>query len=156
MLYNWTNQYLRTPEGLYWDNIHTRSLKVDSARYSYNTGTMLQAALYLYEISGDKKYLLHAQQSAAAALNFFYANLLLKDDYWFNAVLLRAYQHLLKHDKNTKYLQSFANCIRNEILQRQRKDGLFEKNGKTVNLVNQAGMLEILNRLALLQEKKYL
>lgn len=156
MLYNWTNQHLRTPEGLYWDNIHTGSLKVDSALYSYNTGTMLQAALYLYEISGDKKYLLQAQQSADAALKFFYSNTFLKDDYWFNAVLLRAYQHLLNHDKNTTYLLTFVNCIRNEILQRQRKDGLFEKNGKTVNLVNQAGMLEILNRLALQEDTKLL
>lgn len=156
MLYNWTNQHIRTPEGLYWDNIHTGSLKVDSALYSYNTGTMLQAALYLYEISGDKKYLLQAQQSADAALKFFYSNTFLKDDYWFNAVLLRAYQHLLNHDKNTTYLLTFVNCIRNEILQRQRKDGLFEKNGKTVNLVNQAGMLEILNRLALQEDTKLL
>ncbi|MFT3949561.1 MAG: glycoside hydrolase family 76 protein [Agriterribacter sp.] len=154
LLYNWTNQHLRSPEGLYWDNVKIPSMKVDSARYSYNTGTMLQSALYLYEITRDKKYLTQARESAKAALNFFYAKPLLKDDYWFNAVLLRAYQHLLKHDNNFVYLKTFANCIRNEISQRQRKDGLFEKNGKTVNLVNQAGMLEILNRLALIEETK--
>ena len=154
MLYKWTNRHLRSPDGLFRDNIHVSSLKVDSARYSYNTGTMVQAALYLYEITGENRYLQEAKKSADAALQYFYSGPFLKDDYWFNAVLLRAYQHLLKHDNNKVYLQTFAACIRNEITQRQRKDGLFEKKGKTVNLVNQAGMLEILNRLALLEEMK--
>ncbi|MGN6493866.1 MAG: glycoside hydrolase family 76 protein [Agriterribacter sp.] len=152
LLYRWVIQHLRSPEGLYWDNIHSKSMKVDSARYSYNTGTMVQAGLYLYEITGDKQYLQQARESAKAALHFFYSNPLLKDDYWFNAVLLRAYQHLLKHDKDRTYINAFAACIRNEISARQRKDGLFEKKEKTVNLVNQAGMLEILNRLAYIEK----
>lgn len=152
LLYGWTTQHLRSPEGLYWDNVHIPSMKVDSARYSYNTGTMLQAGLYLYEITGNKQYLQQARESAKAALQFFYSNTLLKDDYWFNAVLLRAYQHLLQHDKDKTYINAFAACIRHEISTRQRKDGLFKKKGKTVNLVNQAGMLEILNRLAYMEE----
>ncbi len=57
LLYDWVNANLRSPSGLYYDNISVGTNKVDKKQYSYNTGTMLQSAVYLYECTNDKKYL---------------------------------------------------------------------------------------------------
>ncbi len=153
LLYDWVYKNLRDPQGLYLDNIEYPSGKVDGRRYSYNTGTMMQSALYLFEITGNKTYLEQAQASAVAALGYFYGKPSLRDDLWFNAVLLRAYQHLLRHDKDRSYINAFKTCIDTELKDKRSSNGLFVKNGKTVNLVNQAGMLEILNRLALIEKQ---
>jgi uncharacterized protein YyaL (SSP411 family) len=53
-LYNWVNAHLQSPGGLYYDNKKIPSLKIDSAIYTYNTGTMLQSNVILYQIT--KKY----------------------------------------------------------------------------------------------------
>lgn len=154
LLYQWVNKYLRDPEGLYYDNIAIPSRKIDMRRYSYNTGTMLQSNLYLYEVTKDPKYLSEAKRIAESALSYFYGSGKLRDGFWFNAVLLRGYQHLLKHDADTKYLKQFATCIKAAISTERNSSGLFLNKGKTVDLTNQAGMVEILARLAYL-EKKY-
>ena len=72
VLYNWVNAHLQSPQGVYYDNIKIPSLKIDSAVYTYNTGTMLQSNVLLYEITHDKKYLNEAERIAKAAKNFFY------------------------------------------------------------------------------------
>lgn len=150
-IYNWVNKNLKDESGLYWDNVGFPSGKVDTIRYSYNTGTMLQSAVYLYEITGEKQYLEQAQKSAKSAADYFYGNPKLRDAFWFNAVLLRGYQHLLQHDKNLDYINAFKKCIDNEMKEKQLESGLFANKNKTENLVNQAGMLEILNRLSAIQ-----
>jgi len=151
-LYNWVNQHLRDTEGLYWDNITYPSGKIDRRKFSYNTGTMMQSALYLYDITSDETYLHHAKLSAMAARAYFLSGPLFRDDLWFNAVLLRALQHLLRYDSNPSYIDAFKGCVDNELKNNQRPDGLFVRKGQAVNLVNQAGMLEILNRLALISK----
>lgn len=153
-LYDWVNQNLRDPDGLYWDNIAYPSRKVDYRRFSYNTGTMIQSGLYLYEITGDAVYLRQAQASAKAARGYFLGQPRLRDGLWFNAVLLRAYQHLLRHDEDISYITAFKTLIDTELKNHREPDGLFLSNGKTANLVNQAGMLEILNRLAYIETQK--
>jgi predicted alpha-1,6-mannanase (GH76 family) len=155
LLYNWVNSHLRDTAGLYYDNIAVPGGKIDTRRYSYNTGTMLQSAMYLYELTRNRKYLDEAKVIAAAAKTYFYGSGQLRDGYWFNAVLLRGYQHLLRYDKDLSYVQSFAACIDHALKNNRNEHGLMiARNNKTVDLTNQAGMLEILARLAWL-EKKY-
>ena len=60
ILYNWVNAHLQSPKGIYYDNIKIPSLKIDSATYTYNTGTMLQSNVLLYNITYEKKYLKEA------------------------------------------------------------------------------------------------
>lgn len=153
-LYDWVNKNLKDSTGLYWDNIGFPSGKVDSTRYSYNTGTMLQSAVYLYEITGQKEYLEQAKIAAKSAAGYFYSKPKLRDGFWFNAVLLRGYQHLLLHDNNVAYINAFKKCIDNELKEKQLENGLFAHKNKTDNLVNQAGMLEILNRLSAIEQLK--
>lgn len=148
ILYNWVNKHLQSPDGLYYDNIRIPSLKIDSAIYTYNTGTMLQSNVLLYEITQEKKYLNEAERIASAAKQHFYKNHKLPGNYWFNAVLLRGEIALYKVDKNKDHIQFFiddANRIWNE---EKNEEGLVGKKNKRKSLIDQAAMIEIYARLA--------
>ncbi len=153
LLYNWVNEKLRAPSGLYYDNINCNTGKIDRRIYSYNTGTMLQSNVYLYEITRDKNYLKKAISIADSSLGFFYDSGKFKDAYWFNAVLLRGYQHLLQYNPDTKYILGFRRCVHNALRNDKSSLGLMGKD-KYLDLTAQAGMLEILARFAWL-EKRY-
>ncbi|MEJ7677063.1 MAG: glycoside hydrolase family 76 protein [Segetibacter sp.] len=153
MIYNWVNDELKAPSGLYYDNIDIKNKKIGKAMFSYNTGTMLQANVYLYECTADKKYLKEATAIADSSLSYFYGNNKFRDDYWFNAVLLRGYQYLLQYNDNTKYILGFKKCLDHALQYEKNEQGLFGKD-KPLNLVAHGGMLEILARYASL-EKKY-
>ena len=152
MIYNWTNEKLQTPTGLFYDNIKTEDESIGKAIYSYNTGTMLQSNVYLYEITGDEKYLKEAIKLADSSLEYFYGNGQFRDGYWFNAVLLRGYQHLLKHHKDLKYILGFKKALDKALTEDKNDKGLFASNGSTYNLVEHGGMLEILARFTHLED----
>lgn len=155
LLYNWVNSHLRDSAGLYYDNISVPGKKIDTRRYSYNTGTMLQSNVYLYELTRNPQYLAEAKAIARAAQPYFYGTGQLRDGFWFNAVLLRGLQHLLQYDKDLSYIRSFATCIDHALQNNREARGLMTgRNKQPVDLTNQAGMLEILARLAWM-EKKY-
>jgi hypothetical protein len=149
--YKWTNENLQAPLKLYYDNIRTKDRQIGKAVFSYNAGTMLEANLYLYECTGDKKYLNEANEIADSSLAFFYANGKFKDGYWFNAVLLRSYQHLLKHNNDMKYILGFKRCLDASLKDERNEKGLFTGKSGVRDLVDQGGMLEILARYALLE-----
>lgn len=153
LLYAWVNKYLRTPEGLYQDNLRTRNFTVDKRIYSYNSGTMLQSNVYLYEATGNKKYLDEAIRIAESSAKHFYGEGMFRDNHWFNAVLLRGYQHLLKYNKDIKYITIFKVAVDNAIQNDRSIRGLMGLH-KEENLVGQGGMLEILARFAWLQKNK--
>ncbi|RZS71045.1 glycosyl hydrolase family 76 [Pseudobacter ginsenosidimutans] len=153
LLYDWVNRHLQAPDALYFDNIGIANHRIDHRKFSYNTGTMLQSALWLYEATGKAEYLKNAQRIADASLHYFYSTGKFRDNYWFNAVMLRAYQHLLKHSKDLKYLQAFAACTRHALGKEKRADGLMGKEKAAADLVSQSGMLEILARLAFLEKQ---
>lgn len=151
LIYNWTNQKLKAPSALYWDNISIKDGRISKATFSYNTGTMLQSNVYLYECTGDKKYLKEATAIADSSLSFFYGNGKFRDAYWFNAVLLRGYQHLLKYNKDTKYILAFKRALDDALQNDKNEQGLFKGRGKVLDLVAHGGMLEILARFAWLE-----
>ncbi|MDQ2863986.1 MAG: glycoside hydrolase family 76 protein [Bacteroidota bacterium] len=148
LLYKWVNAHLQSPEGLYYDNIRIRSMKIDSAIYTYNTGTMLQSNVLLYDITKDKKYLQEAQRIASAAKNFFYKNNRLPANYWFNAVLLRGEIALYKVDKNKDHIQFFIDDANRIWKDEKNEQGLIGKKDKRKSLIDQAAMIEIYARLA--------
>lgn len=150
ILYNWVNAHLQSPQGVYYDNMKIPSLKIDSALYTYNTGTMLQSNVLLYEITNDKKYLNEAERIAQAAKNIFYKNGKLPGNYWFNAVLLRGYIELYKADHNKQQLQFFIDDAE-RIWEEERDDkNLLGRNNKRKSLIDQAAMMEIYARLSVL------
>lgn len=151
-IYNWTNEKLQTPTGLFYDNIKVKDGSIGETIFSYNSGTMLQSNVYLYEITGDKKYLERAIKIADSSLLYFYGGNKFRDGYWFNAVLLRGFQHLLKHNKDLKYISGFKNCLDNTLKENKNEKGLFAANEGVYNLVEHGGMLEILARFAYLED----
>lgn len=152
LLYNWVNKNLKAPNGLYYDNIDIKSKRVDQRIYSYNTGTMLQSAIYLYELIGEERYLNEAVATADNSINYFYSGEKFRDDYWFNAVLLRGYQHLLKHKNDMRYILAFKKCVDNALEKDRNNLNLMGK-PRSLDLVAQTGMLEILARFAMLEKQ---
>jgi len=151
-VYNWTNKQLKAPDNLYYDNLNVVSGQIGKHKFSYNTGTMLQSNVYLYEVTKDGRYLNEAKTIAKSAADYFLAQDHFRDDLWFSAVLLRGFEHLYRHTHNAVYLQAFARCT-DKVLQEDKAASGLVGVQKTVNLVNQGGMLEILARLAALQQK---
>ncbi|HTE24583.1 glycoside hydrolase family 76 protein [Flavitalea sp.] len=145
LLYNWVNKNLYDGSGLYYDNINIKTGKINQKRYSYNTGTMLQSNLYLFELTGEKKYLSRAIEIADAANVYFYGSGKFRDNLWFNAVMLRAFVHLKKHHPDNKYLEAFKICTNQTIQYNKNENGLIGV-AKLSDIVSQGGMLEILAR----------
>ena len=152
LLYNWVNRKLKAPSGLYYDNISVTDNRIGKAEFSYNTGTMLQSNVYLFECTGNQKYLKEATAIADSSLPYFYGSGKFRDGYWFNAVLLRGYQHLLRYNKDTKYIVGFKKCLDHALQYEKNERGLFGKE-KPRNLVEHGGMLEILARYAFLETR---
>jgi uncharacterized protein YyaL (SSP411 family) len=148
ILYDWVNAHLRSPSGLYYDNLHIPSLQIDSAMYTYNAGTMLQSNVLLYQVTGEKKYLKEAEQIASSVKNHFYKNNTLPANYWFNAVLLRGEIALYHIDKNRDHLNFFIKYADKVWNEQRDKSGLIGKPGKRKALIDQAAMIEIYARLA--------
>ena len=148
VLYNWVNKHLQSPQGIYYDNIKIPSLKIDSAYYTYNTGTMLQSNVLLYKITKNKKFLKEAQRIANAAETFFYKNKKLPGNYWFNAVLLRGYEELYRADLNKERLQFIIDDAERVWRNEKDEEGLVGKKDKRKSLIDQAAMIEIYARLA--------
>lgn len=108
--YNWMYKTLRdTTTG-----IITNDVKLDGKQsrvfWTYNTGSLLEAAVMLYQITGEKHYLHEAQQLAADSYKYYSSiphdkRLTLQIDLpWFVTVLFRGYEALYKVDNNYKYL----------------------------------------------------
>ena len=152
LLYNWMNENLRSPASLYYDNIEVGNHIVNKRLYSYNAGTMLQSAVYLYECTNDTKYLQQATNIADHSVPYFLANNKFRDDYWFCAVLLRGYQHLFKYNKDFKYITAFKACLDETLTTNKNANGLMGK-VSVLSLVPQGGMLEILARFAWMQQE---
>jgi len=150
VLYSWVNAHLRSPQGIYYDNIKLPSLKIDSAIYTYNTGTMLQSNVLLYAITRDKKYLTEAQRIAKAAEKFFYTNGKLPGNYWFNVVLLRGYIELYKVDHNKQQMHFFIDDADRIWNEEKDANNLLGRNNKRKSLIDQAAMMEIYARLSVL------
>jgi predicted alpha-1,6-mannanase (GH76 family) len=74
-LYAWTKENLQDPSDyLYWDNIRTADGSIDEAKYHYNSGQMMQAAVLLYQATGEQEYLTDARNLAEVCYQNFFEN----------------------------------------------------------------------------------
>lgn len=115
--YNWTKDNLRDPEDfVYWDNVRLNG-SVDSAKYTYNSGQMIQAGVLLYEATKDENYLKDAQSTAKGAFQKFSGirkgidgteARFYSASPWFNVILLRGLFALYEVDHNAEYVQTMA------------------------------------------------
>lgn len=160
-LYEWTKSHLEDPtDKLYWDNIKLNG-DIDKAKYSYNSGQMLQAAAILYKITKQKKYLTEAQHLAESCLKYFFHQdatkefpLLKNSNLWFHAVMLRGYISLFEIDGNKQYLDAYAKNLDYAWDKMRDENGLFEedwtlkKKQSSKWLLDQCAFVEIYARLA--------
>ena len=119
--YDWTKNSLRDPEDfVYWDNVRLDG-SVDKAKYTYNSGQMIQAGVLLYLQSGDKTYLKDAQETARGAYQRFTEVRKAVDGTetrfytaspWFNVILLRGLTALYEVDHNPEYIRTMADNAR--------------------------------------------
>jgi len=147
LIYDWTNKHLRSDSGLFYDAVKVATMQVDSGLYTYNTGTMLQSNVLLYELTKNKKYLAEAKVIAKAGEAHFYKNKKLPSHYWFNAVFLRGYMELYNIEKNRSRLQFIIDDA-DRVWKEERDDKNLLGRETTKSLLLQAGMMEIYARLA--------
>lgn len=164
-LYNWTKTTLQDPvDKLYLDNIRIRDRRVDTRKFAYNSGQMMQAAALLYKITGDKSYLADAQEVAKSAHAFFFHpftspegdsfRLINRGNIWFTAIMMRGYIELYKLDKDRTYVQDFKKSLDHAWVYMRDKDGLFgndwsgEKKDDSKWLLTQFAMAEMYARIS--------
>ncbi|MFU1857325.1 glycoside hydrolase family 76 protein [Sphingobacterium sp. NGMCC 1.201703] len=160
-LYEWTKAGLQDPDDkLYWDNIQLNG-GIGKAKYSYNSGQMLQAAVLLYKLTKEKKYLVDAEQLAEACLGYFFQRregidfpLLKNSNVWFHAVMMRGYLSLFEQNGDKRYMDIFAKNLEWAWHKMRDQDGLFdadwtlEKPKKSKWLLDQCAFVEMYARLA--------
>lgn len=116
-IYRWTRDTLCDPSDyVYWDNAtyneNTGKEEVQTAKFTYNSGTMIWAGVLLYELTNEQKYLSEAKQTAEGAYGYFCSRTPKGIEYypstpWFNLYLLQGYYALYKVDGNDAYMESF-------------------------------------------------
>jgi uncharacterized protein YyaL (SSP411 family) len=162
-IYEWTKNNLQdSADCLYFDNIKLNG-RIDKAKYSYNSGQMLQGAVLLYDETKDSKYLADAVQLAESCFNAFFSDydteegksrMLKKGNVWFNAVMLRGFVELYRIDANKKYIDTFRKTLDYAWEHAREDNGLFnqdlsgEKKDKNKWLLTQAAMVEMYARIA--------
>lgn len=163
-IYNWTKANLQdSTDYLYFDNKNL-SGKIGRAKYTYNSGQMLQAAAMIYKLTGKKAYLEDAQNIARSAMNYFTEEfttaegkkirLFKNTGNWFNAILFRGYAELYRLDGKAEYVGIFRDNMDQLWNQIRDKNGLFSKDWKGQKddpykwLLDQASLVEIWGTLA--------
>ena len=125
---------------------------------------MMQSAILLYQLTGEKQYLTDAGNIAKGCYNYFFMDytpkdggtfkLIKKGDIWFTAVMLRAFIELYQADKNKTYLNAFIQSLDYAWDHARDDNGLFNTDfsGSTRDnkrwLLTQAAMVEMYARLA--------
>jgi len=109
-IYNWMQKYLHDPAT---DIIMNSWLTEGEGRaqfdpYTYNTGTVVQAAVSLYKFTGDQKYLDDAIVLCEGSSKYFfhYTENGIPFTYnipWFDVVLFRGYQDVWEVTGDSKY-----------------------------------------------------
>jgi hypothetical protein len=144
------NGPLRSPEGLYYDNLGDDGT-LDKTVFSYNQGAALGADVLWYKVTGDKKYLARAQQTAKAALAYFGQD----DRLWkqapsFNAIFFRNLMALDAVAPDPAYGKALDGYLDRAWKQgRDPQTGLFTQGGigsytqGKADMLDQAGMAQL-------------
>jgi len=163
--YEWMNSHLRDSAGLYVNDIKTATAATNPVYYTYNTGSMLEAAMLLYYFTKQKKYYQDAKQTAVAAFQYFGRPAKgLRSEFcdlpWFATVLFRGYEALYEVEKDPQYLKAMIarvdhawdNRDRNGLLNHNWSDARDEA-GQPKRLLDEACIAELYARMALLNLK---
>lgn len=155
--YEWTKKNLRDPEDfVYWDNINLEG-QIGYAKYTYNSGQMIQAGVLLYQITGKEAYLQDAQQTAKGAYEYFCRlqqtpkgeMRFYPDSPWFNVILFRGLKALYQTDHNPTYIKAMIDNADFAWRWTRDSNGLFSndwsgnKSNQFKSLLENACMVEL-------------
>lgn len=165
--YSWMYNTLRDSTGVIVNDIKPGG-KLNRTFWTYNTGSLIEAAVLLYQFTGEKQYLQQAQQLAADSYKHFSSvphdqNLRLHIDLpWFVTVLFRGYEALYHVDGNYKYLAAIENDL-NYAWDNTRDQYGFTSHSWTAKaeeikkpkwLLDEACIAELYARLSILHQDK--
>ncbi len=149
--FDWVNQYLRTPAGLYKDGMD-KDGKLHPEAYTYNQGLMLGDAAMLYKATKDPLYLKMAQDIAKTSLAAFddngskipgeNPNPFSKQPLFFNAVFFKNLMLLDSISPDASYrkaLDDYANKVKSTV----NADGLVTVEGRHT-LLDQSSAIQVL------------
>ncbi len=174
--YSWVKEVLQDPSDyLYWDNARLSDendpdseIQISTAKYSYNSGQPMQAAVLLYNITNEVQYLEDAQNIAEAAHQRWFIpfdsdilnesfNILEPGHVWFQGIMLRGYVELYNVDQNSEYIDDYKKTLLHAWLSdaRNRDTNLINENftGTTTQdkweILHQGAIVEMLSQLAM-------
>lgn len=164
--YEWMSASLRNPQGIYYNDVKMDG-KPNPTYYTYNTGSMLEASVMLYNFTGQTKYLKEAKLVARNSFNFFTReesglrrfNI---DLPWFVTVLYRGYEALYKVDHNSDYINAIASELNKASQHSADQYGLLSAKWATDEaskikpkwLLDEACVAELYARIGMLQIDK--
>ncbi len=132
-LYAWMRKHLYdNEEHLYSDNIKLDG-RIDRAKFSYNSGQMLQSAAMLYTITGEEHYLSEADTLATACAKRFFKHRgndgglqVEMHDVWFDAVLMRGFLEHYAINRNPEYLNVYLHTLNHLWTKSRTRAGLVD------------------------------
>lgn len=169
-LYAWTKEKLQDPKDhLYYDNIHrdrNGKERVDTRKFAYNSGQMLQAAVLLYKATDNEAYLDDAKKIAESAYDYFFFDytphggepirILRRGSTWFSCIMFRGFAELYGVYDEGKYIDAFGQSLSHIWEHGRSKEGLFSEDfsGRREQrhkwLLTQAAMVEMFARMSTL------
>jgi hypothetical protein len=148
-MYDWTNRYLLSPDGLYWDHLDL-SGTVEKTYWSYNQGVPVGVNVLLYQITHDRSYLRRAMSIAQAAYDYFVtAGRLSAQPPYFNSIFFKNLLLLEAVTGGHAYRDAMARYA--ATVWQQNRDphtGLFQFGTGPTESLQQAAMTQIYAVLA--------
>jgi len=148
-MYDWTNRYLLSPDGLYWDHLDLAGT-VEKTFWSYNQGVPVAVNVLLYRITHDRTYLRRAESIARAAYDYFVTGgRISAQPPVFNAIFFKNLLLLESVTGGSTYHDAMARYA--ATVWGQNRDpgtGLFHFGGGPTEALQQAAMIQIFAVLA--------
>ncbi|WP_227356610.1 glycoside hydrolase family 76 protein [Haladaptatus salinisoli] len=148
-MYNWVNEHLQAPNGLYWDHVNMDGT-ITKWIFTYNQGTMIGVNVLLYEVTKDEYHLAEAERIADRALEYFgRENRLFEEDMAFSAIFFKNLLLLRNVKNNPKYLKAMQKYA-DQIWQTARDPAtnLIKRGDATTHLLQQSAFVQINASLA--------
>jgi uncharacterized protein YyaL (SSP411 family) len=114
--YDWMRTNLSDSTGVYWNDKKMNG-DVNRTYWTYNSGSMLEASVLLYEFTRQKEYMKEAERIAKGSFHYFTRqnknpnHLLHIDLPWFVTVLYRGYEKLYQQNGDRTYINAIIRSL---------------------------------------------